>query len=144
MFFFALTIEYQIMYTLNRCYYELLLFNLSPTPPKFRNLLQWQKGQIIKLLLASFLKKIFICLFLERGERRQKQRERNINVWLPFAHPLQGIWPETQAWALTGNQTSDFWLAGRCSIHGAIPARALASYFQCFYGHIISGLTLNV
>ena len=34
-------------------------------------------------------------------------RERNINVWLPLAHPLLGTWPATQACALTGNPTSE-------------------------------------
>ena len=37
-------------------------------------------------------------LFLERGG--EGERERNINVWLPLAHPLQGTWPATQACAL--------------------------------------------
>ena len=47
--------------------------------------------------------KFFIYLFLERREGREKDRERNINVWLPLTHPLQGTWPSTQAYALTGN-----------------------------------------
>ena len=34
-----------------------------------------------------------IYLFLERGEGR----ERNISVWLPLVHPLQGTWPANQA-----------------------------------------------
>ena len=46
-------------------------------------------------------------LFLERGERREKERERNISVWLPLKHPLLGTWPTTQACALTGNGTGD-------------------------------------
>ena len=33
-----------------------------------------------------FFFKDFICLFLERGEGREKERERNINVCLPLAH----------------------------------------------------------
>ena len=33
--------------------------------------------------------------------------ERNINVWLPLAHPLLGTWSVTQAFVLTGNRTSD-------------------------------------
>ena len=41
-----------------------------------------------------FFKKDFLYLFLERGERREegrgKERERNINVWLPLMHPLVG------------------------------------------------------
>ena len=51
--------------------------------------------------------KDFIYLFLERGERREKERERNINAWLPWLCPLLGTWPTTQACALTGNRTSD-------------------------------------
>ena len=39
----------------------------------------------------------FICSFLERGEVRDKERERNINVWLPLTCPLLGTWPPTQA-----------------------------------------------
>ena len=53
------------------------------------------------------LKKRFY-LFLERGEEREKERERNINIWLPLMRPLLATWPATQAYALTGNQTSDF------------------------------------
>ena len=46
--------------------------------------------------------KDFIYLFLERGERKEKE-ERNINVWLPLVHPLLGTWPTTQACALNRN-----------------------------------------
>ena len=49
--------------------------------------------------------KDFIYLFLERG--RDREREKNINVWLPLGHPLLGTWPATQACALMGNQTRD-------------------------------------
>ena len=51
--------------------------------------------------------KIFIYLFLETGEGREKERETNITVWLPLARPQLRTWPVTQACALTGNQTSD-------------------------------------
>ena len=37
----------------------------------------------------------------------KKRREKNINVWLPLAHPLLGTWPTTQACTLTVNQTSN-------------------------------------
>ena len=53
--------------------------------------------------VIALLFKDFIYLFLERGEGREKERERNINVWLPLAFPLLGAWPATQACALTGN-----------------------------------------
>ena len=49
----------------------------------------------------------FICLFLERGEGREKEREKKINVWLPHTRPLLGTWLTTQACALTGNRTSN-------------------------------------
>ena len=58
----------------------------------------------------------FIYLFLERGERREKERERNISVWLPLVHPLLGTWLATQACALTGNQTGDP-LVRRLALH---------------------------
>ena len=51
--------------------------------------------------------KDFIYLFLERREGREKERERNINVWLPLMHPPRGTWPATQACALTGSRTGD-------------------------------------
>ena len=37
----------------------------------------------------------------------EKERERNINVWLPLTRPLLGTWPATQAGVLTGNQTGE-------------------------------------
>ena len=62
------------------------------------------RGYFGNLLVAFVLEKI---LFLERGEVREKERERNITVWLPLAYPQPGTWSATQACALTGNQTGD-------------------------------------
>ena len=56
--------------------------------------------------MKTFLKD-FIYLFLDRGGGREKERERNISVWLSLTRPLLGIWPATQACALTGNPTDD-------------------------------------
>ena len=42
-----------------------------------------------------FLKIFYLFIF-----REEEERERNINVWLPLTHPLQGTWPTTQAWEL--------------------------------------------
>ena len=56
---------------------------------------------------SEIFKKDFIYSFLERVEGREKERERNINVWLPLVCPLLGTWPTTQAWTLTGNRTGD-------------------------------------
>ena len=33
-----------------------------------------------------------------------------MNVWLPLSRPILGIWPTTQACALTGKETSDLLL----------------------------------
>ena len=60
------------------------------------------------ILFTYSFKNILFYLFLERGEEREKEKERNINVWLPLAHPPRGTWPATQACALTRNRTSNF------------------------------------
>ena len=54
----------------------------------------------------NFLKRFYLFIF-RRGERREKERERNIKVWLPHTCPSLGTWPTTQACALTGNRTRD-------------------------------------
>ena len=58
---------------------------------------------LIDPVLFCFLKILFIS---DRAERREKERERNINLWLLLALPLLGTWPTTQAPALTGNPAS--------------------------------------
>ena len=58
-------------------------------------------------MLTCNLKKDFIYLFLERGEGREKEREKIISVWLAFTCPLLGTRPTTQACALTGNRTGN-------------------------------------
>ena len=55
----------------------------------------------------SFFTKDFIYLFLERGEERENERERNINMWLPLACPPAGNLAHNQACALTGNRIGD-------------------------------------
>ena len=52
-----------------------------------------------------FYFKDFIYLSLDRGEGQEKERQRNINMWPPLKHSLQGTWPTNQAHALTGNRT---------------------------------------
>ena len=54
-----------------------------------------------------FRKTGLFYLFLERGEGKEKEGERNINVWLLPARPLLGTWAATQAFAPTGNRNSD-------------------------------------
>ena len=53
-----------------------------------------------------FFKRFYLFIFRE-GEGREKEEDRNINMWVSLACPLLGTWPATQACALTGNRTSD-------------------------------------
>ena len=62
---------------------------------------------IVWVLPICFFRLLFIYLFVERGEGREKERERNMDVWLPLARPLLGTWPTSQACALTGNRTGE-------------------------------------
>ena len=61
---------------------------------------------LTKMESHSFFKD-FMYLFLERGEGREKERKKNIHVWLPFTRPPLGTWLTTQACVLTGNWTSE-------------------------------------
>ena len=73
---------------------------------------------------CSFFKKFIYLLFLERGEGREKERERNLIMWLPVMWPQLGTWPATQACALTGNRTGNPSVCSLRSIHWATPTRA--------------------
>ena len=74
-------------------------------------------------------------LSLERGDGREKESERNINVWLPLTCPLLGTWSVTQACALTGNLTRDSGSqAGSQSTGPHQPGHhAFIYYFSCFF-----------
>ena len=52
-----------------------------------------------------FFKKNYF--YREGKGRRKKEREGNINVWVPLTWPPLGTWLATQAHALTGNRTSN-------------------------------------
>ena len=69
-------------------------------------------------------KKFFLSFFLERGEGRNKGRERNINVWLPLT-PLTGDWPATKACASPDRESNQgpFGPQASTHIHWATPAR---------------------
>ena len=54
-----------------------------------------------------FFKKYLFIYLLFGVEGREKEKARNITVWLPLTHTQLRTWPTTQACALTGNQTGD-------------------------------------
>ena len=70
---------------------------------------QAHHGKIIRRIPSEegLFKKYFLYLFLDRGEEREKERERNIIVWLPLVRPPLGTWTTTQECALSRNQASD-------------------------------------
>ena len=64
------------------------------------------------------------CIYFERGEGKEKERERKINVWFPLKHPVLGTWPATKAY--TGNRTSNPW----------VPRPALSPLSHTSQGHV--------
>ena len=75
------------------------------------------------VVLICILKNVY--LFLERGEGREKEGERNTEVREKhWSLPLVCLWPATEptmwALALTGNQTSDLSLCGEPHWSGLI------------------------
>ena len=64
----------------------------------------------------GFLKRFYLFIF-RGGGRREKEGERNINVWLPLMWPPLGTWPTTQACVLTGNQACGPLICSPHSIH---------------------------
>ena len=48
----------------------------------------------ISIATVAFLKD-YIYLFIDRREGREKERERNINVWLLLMWPPLGTWSAT-------------------------------------------------
>ena len=67
-----------------------------------------------------------LLFILDRGEGREKERARNIHVWLPLTHPPPGTWlglqPKHVPWLRI--KPAALWFAGQCSIHWATPGRA--------------------
>ena len=96
---------------------NLLPFQLVPA---LAENLQREKGSKSRFRYTDSLS-IFLSLpedmltdFREKGREGEREREGNINVWLPLVCPLLGTWPATEACALTwesnqwtfGSQTS--------------------------------------
>ena len=73
--------------------------------------------------IYSFFKDCIYLFIFRQRRREEKQRDRNINVWLSLTHPLQGKWSATQACVQTETQTSNPLLYRPCSIHWATPTR---------------------
>ena len=86
---------------------------------------------VLSVFNLFFFFKRFIYLFLERGEGRKKERERNFNVWLPLVHPPTGgpgLQPRHVPWLIIDLVT--FCFTVRHSIHWATPARVIYQFFK--------------
>ena len=81
---------------------------------------------IIMFFIIFYFFKDFIYLFVERGKGREKERERNINVWLPLAHPPLGTWPTAQACALD-------WESNRRPFNSQASTQPLSHTSQGYY-----------
>ena len=66
-------------------------------------------------MLYIFLKNDFIYLFLERGEKRKKEGERNVN-WLLLTCPQWGPGPQSRHLPWLGITPATLRFAGQGSI----------------------------
>ena len=88
----------------------------------------FQGRGLCNIYWKDFQQKLFVCvlkyfvyLFLERREGKEKERERNINVWLPLMGTRLGTWPATQSCALTSNRTCDPLIHSQASTQSTEP-----------------------
>ena len=118
--------------------YNLFIVEKKELKAKFETLRSKIRNEIFThLVIASeFFKKYFVYLVLERGEKREKERERNINVWLPLVHPLLETWPVP--WQ--GIKPATLWFTGQHSIHWATPVRAASVYLTAAWWEWIRGI----
>ena len=69
--------------TLSSCPWVIYISSLASTFPILFLTTPW-------LLSLFFLLRFYLFYFLERGDGREKERQRNINVWLPLTWPPTG------------------------------------------------------
>ena len=85
-----------------------------------------------------FLKKDFIYLFLERGERKEKEKERNIDVWEMYWLVASRL-PPTGDLALNPGMCPD-WESNQwpfCSQAGTQSTEPLNPLFSCQYQAVL-------
>ena len=78
------------------------------------------------------LKKYSIYLFLKG---REKEREKNINVWLPLQNPNWGPGPQLRHVPWLGIESLTLWFSVQHSIHWSTPARAENWLVIIFFTH---------
>ena len=86
----------------------------------------------VSLTPLKLYEKCQMCVFLEtgfmvwrEGKVREKEKERNISVWLPLmCAPYWGPGPQPRHVPWLGIEPATLWFSGQHSIHWAAPARA--------------------
>ena len=68
-------------------------------------------------------------LFLNRGEERE--REGNINVWLPLMQTTGDLARNPDMCPDLGIEPVTLWFTGQHSIHWVTPAKANGVFFPC-------------
>ena len=82
----------------------------------------------------------FVCLFLEGGERREKERDRNIH-WLPLNAPQRGSGWQPRCVPWLGNRTGDL-SVGRPALNPlSHSSQGNHDFFFLFSPAIVSGVT---
>ena len=92
---------------------------------------------LVLLIFPPLYKISFIYLFSERRERREKERERNINVWeihrsVATRTPLtRDLHPQPRRVPWLGIEQVTFGFTGQHTVHWATLARAIFSPLDC-------------
>ena len=73
---------------------------------------------VVFILLIYLFVKVLYLFILQRGAGKEKERERNISVWLPLMCPPNwGPGPQPRHVPRLGIELAALWFVGPCSIH---------------------------
>ena len=86
----------------------------SSVSPSLRSIQLLCSPSIYLFIYLDFFKKL---LFVERGEGREKERKRNISVWLCLVCPCQGPGSQPRHVPWLGIEPVTLWFTGLCSIN---------------------------
>ena len=80
-------------------------------------------------MLIVFFKDL-IYLFLDRGKGRDKERGRNLNMWLSLTYPNYRPGPKPRHVHWLGIEPVTLWCTGQCSIHWSTLVRTMGIVFK--------------
>ena len=124
-------IDVRNIYWLPSCTHPDWGLNLQPgyvlwlgiEPTTFGSVGQCSNQLMARAAVPFFFKRFYLFVF--REQRREREREKNINVWSPLAHPPTGDLASNLGMCpRLGIEPATLWFAGPGSIHWTPPARA--------------------